>query len=97
MKKALRKLAIRFTIAPNGRNDVEPETRTYKFEEVGNDSGYGGGQYIYVTGMSPEATFDGKGISLDFRYMSDYSLKKAATAYLKDHFGDNLIKYEVVA
>lgn len=51
------------------------------FEEVGNGTPYGSGQYIAVVMPS------GTDYSADYRYMVHYDFKAAVTDWIKNYFG----------
>lgn len=71
-------------------NGEMSEDLIYEAEELGNNSGYGSGQYIILKakGRMP--------ICVDCRYMKGYSLEKAAKDYLNGYYGENLKSIEVI-
>lgn len=79
------KLYATVTVQPEGG---ERMTYTLLFEECGNNSGYGSGQYVAVYNNNAEFAY------VDFRYMVDYTLKKAADAWLEGYYGGNLVKVQ---
>lgn len=71
-------------------NGEESENLVYEAEEIGNTSGYGRGSYITLKADKRQKIY------VDCRYMSGYSLEKAATEYLKGYYGENLKSIEVI-
>lgn len=71
-------------------NGEEKATLMYEARELGNDSGYGSGQYISLASEGSQTRY------IDCRYMEGYNLKDAATNELKHFFGNNLKSIKVV-
>lgn len=68
----------------------EIKSYIYEAKELGNNTPYGGGQYISVMTDGDMQT------CIDCRYMKGYNLKDAAFDYLKAYYGENLADIEVI-
>lgn len=76
-------------IIANVDNGKETATFEYVVKELGNDSGYGCGQYISLKSAGTQPRY------VDCRYMKGYNLKDAAINELKAFFGRNLKSVKV--
>lgn len=70
-------------------NGEEKATLMYEAKELGNDTGYGCGQYISLESEGIQTRY------IDCRYVKGYNLKDAAINELKAYFGKNLVSIEV--
>lgn len=70
-------------------NGKQKATYIYTAKEHGNNSGYGGGQYISIECDCMPAMY------VDCRYMIGYNLKDAAINELEAYYGKNLVSIEV--
>jgi hypothetical protein len=88
--------SLKFKVILDNREKDRPDwthvETVVNAEEAGNNSPYGCGQYIRITG--DEIPFTCR--SWDFRYMIHYNLKDAVKEALEEMFRKNLTSVEVI-